>query len=319
MFITQKKWYSKNHESMSLYKLLTPKAFIELLNKETVRRVVPIDSTWYLPNLNKDGKKEFLEVERIPNAVYFDIDSVKNTDSPYPHMAPDLNTFNKSMSNLGITKDDVLVVYDRIGTFSAPRCAWTLTMFGHNPVFLLNNFNLYKKAGFPLDTTKKTAYSDYSMTDYKSHINLCPQNVVTYEEMLDLVQKGELKSKYNVYDARSLGRYEGRDPEPRPNFPSGHITGTQPLPFTEILDPASKAIPQNSGDTKKLIDGVLEKLEDTYDPSKPTIVMCGTGVSACIIKAALEHAGVSDIKLYDGSWTEWVMRSDKSMLAKNRD
>ncbi|QLG70684.1 hypothetical protein HG535_0A06260 [Zygotorulaspora mrakii] len=303
---------------MSLYKLLSPKAFVELLQKETVRRVIPVDSTWYLPNLKRDGKKEYLEVERIPNAVYFDIDRIKDTNSPYPHMAPTIEQFNKGMSELGITKDDVLVVYDRIGTFSAPRCAWTLSMFGHNPVFLLNNFNLYKKAGYPLDTAKKTTYSGYETTSYKAHINLCSENVVSYETILDLVQKGNLKKKYNVYDARSLGRFEGREPEPRPNFPSGHISGTQPLPFTELLV-ESNALPESPEATKKKIEQVYKNLDDTFDPTKPTIVMCGTGVSACIVKTALEYAGITDVKLYDGSWTEWVLRSPPDLLANNRD
>lgn len=73
---------------------------MEILQKETSHRVVAVDSTWYLPNMKKDGFKEFLEVERIPGAVYFDIDGVKDTKSPYPHMLPDSATFNKYMSKL---------------------------------------------------------------------------------------------------------------------------------------------------------------------------------------------------------------------------
>ncbi len=61
---------------------------------------------------------------------------------------------------------------------------------------------------------------------------------------------------------------------------------------------------------EKKVQEAFKKLNNTYDPSKPTIVMCGTGVSACIIRTALEHSGVKDIKLYDGSWVEWVLRSD---------
>lgn len=304
---------------MALYKLLTPKAFVELLHKETARRVIPVDSTWYLPNLKRDGKQEFLDRERIANAVYFDIDEVKDSQSPYPHMAPDLATFNRSMSQLGIRKDDILVVYDTIGNFSAPRCAWTLTTFGHKPVYLLNNYVLYKQQGYPVDTSKKTSYTPYETTSYVSDVDLRPEEVVTYEEMLNLVKKGELSKNYNVYDARALPRFEGKAPEPRPNLPSGHIPGTQPLPYPDVLDSNSKAFPQDSSEMKLKLDEAFKNLKDTFDPTKPTIALCGTGVSGCIIKKALEHSGIKNVRLYDGSWTEWAMRSDPALLAKKRD
>lgn len=304
---------------MSLYKLITPKAFIELVKNETSRRIVPIDSSWYLPNLNRDAKKEFLNEERIPKSVYFDIDAVKDMKSPYPHMAPDLATFNQGMSSLGITKDDILVVYDRIGNFSAPRCAWTLSMFGHTPVYLLNNYILYKRAGYALDTTKRTKLSEYLPSNYKADVNLCSENVISYEEMLDLVKSGNLGQRYNVYDARALPRFEGRAPEPRPGLPSGHIPGTQPLPYVNVLDSDSNAFPDNPDDMKAKLEETFTKLKDTFDPAKPTVVMCGTGVSGCIIMKALEHAGIKDVKLYDGSWTEWALRADHSLIAKGRD
>lgn len=304
---------------MALYKLITPKAFVELLRKETSRRVIPVDSTWYLPNLKRDGKQEFLEKERLADAVFFDIDKVIDSSSPYPHMVPDLATFNQSMSQLGIKKDDILVVYDTIGNFSAPRCAWTLTMFGHKPVYLLNNYILYKQEGYPVDQAKQTSCSPHEPTDYVSDVNLCPREVVSYEEMLQLVQKGELSKKYNVFDARALPRFEGKAPEPRPGLPSGHIPGSQPLPFFDVLDPTTKAFPQEPNEMKRKLEETFKNLNDNFDPAKPTIAMCGTGVTGCIIKKALEHSGIKDVRLYDGSWTEWAIRSDPALLAKNRD
>ena len=32
---------------------------------------------------------------------------------------------------------------------------------------------------------------------------------------------------------------------------------------------------------------------------------CGSGVSACVVAAALDLAGVVDVPLYDGAYTEW--------------
>lgn len=302
---------------MSLYKLLTPQGFVEL-TKTATKRIVTIDSTWYLPNLGKDGKKEYLELERIPGAVYFDIDGIKDTKSPYPHMAPDITTFNHGMSQLGLQNDDILVVYDRIGNFSGPRCAWTLALFGHSPVYLLNNFNVYKDLGLPLDHTKKTEFTSYPKSEYQATNFLGDRQVVPYEEILRLVETGEIKN-YNFFDARALPRFEGKAPEPRPDIPSGHVPGAQPLPFNELLDEKTKQFPETQEQMELKLKEAWEKLGDVYDPKKKTICMCGTGVTGCIIKTALEHAGIEGVKLYDGSWVEWNLRSQSPLIAKNRD
>ena len=44
--------------------------------------------------------------------------------------------------------------------------------------------------------------------------------------------------------------------------------------------------------------------------SSDIISMCGSGITACHNILALELAGISDVKLYVGSWSEWI--TDKS-------
>lgn len=63
----------------------------------------------------------------IPNARFFDLDKVADTSSPYPHMLPSPEIFKDAMSELGISRDDTVVVYDsaELGIFSGPRVAWT--------------------------------------------------------------------------------------------------------------------------------------------------------------------------------------------------
>ena len=38
-----------------------------------------------------------------------------------------------------------------------------------------------------------------------------------------------------VVDARSSGRFMGKEPEPRSGVPSGHIPGSRNIPFTDVL------------------------------------------------------------------------------------
>lgn len=41
-------------------------------------------------------------------------------------------------------------------------------------------------------------------------------------------------------------------------------------------------------------------IEKKVDLSMPVGVSCGSGVSACIVAAALQHVGITDVPLYDG-------------------
>ena len=49
----------------------------------------------------------------------------------------------------------------------------------------------------------------------------------------------------------------------------------------------------------------LAALLEGLDPSKRTIVSCGSGVSASGSYFALKAAGFTDLAVYDGSWMEW--------------
>ena len=45
-----------------------------------------IDASWYLPNVDRLGLKEF-ESKHIPGASFFDLDNFSDANSDLPHMA----------------------------------------------------------------------------------------------------------------------------------------------------------------------------------------------------------------------------------------
>ena len=47
-----------------------------------------------------------------------------------------------------------MVVYDtaELGIFSAPRVGWTLKVFGHDHVHILNNFKIWIEEGYPTES-----------------------------------------------------------------------------------------------------------------------------------------------------------------------
>jgi thiosulfate/3-mercaptopyruvate sulfurtransferase len=291
-----------NRRSFSSY-LVTPKELSEALKKNppskisTAPRTVAVCATWFMPNSPLNGLETFRE-QRIPNARFFDLDKVIDKHSPYPHMLPKASDFAKAMSALGIRKDDVVVVYDskEQGIFSAPRVGWTMKAFGHDSVHLLNNFKLWVEEGYP---TESGEFWDVDTCVYPIPL-FETSKLVEFDEMKEIAKdfNKEGSEGVQILDARSQGRWSGKDAEPRPGLESGHIPGSISMPMTELLDPVKKTI---------LPAEQLKKIFEArgVDPKKPIINSCGTGVTAAIIDAALTEAGYGEEgrRLYDGSWT----------------
>lgn len=115
-------------------------AWLHQMLKERPSSLRVIDGSWFLPSAKRDPPKEFLQ-KRIPGARYFDIDDCRDKNNPYEHMIPSEAEFGKYVSNLGITNNSHVIVYDTSespGVFSAPRVWWTFRVFGHENVSVLD-------------------------------------------------------------------------------------------------------------------------------------------------------------------------------------
>lgn len=298
---------------MSLYKIISPKDYIQLTKTASKNRIVTVDASWHMPNTNRSGLKEYLEGPRLPNSIFFDIDDVKDDKSKFPHMLPTLSIFNDKLSKLGLLPNDTLIVYDKIGNFASPRAAWTFTTLGHEgSVYLLNNYNEYLRLNekdsetYPLEHGAIEKITNFTPTNYEVKNDHIKDQVFSIDDVKKLVDSGDIKN-YNFFDARSFDRYNGVAPEPRAGLTSGHVPGCSSLPFLPLLNPETKGLLPK----EELKEAILKTLKDTgaeFDPKKPTLSMCGTGVTGVIVKTALEESGlVGSSKLYDGSWTEWAL------------
>ncbi|KAL2864346.1 thiosulfate sulfurtransferase [Aspergillus lucknowensis] len=296
--------------SFSSY-LVSPKELSEALKKNsptkisTFPRVIPLCAAWFMPN-DPEGRTgiDVFRKHRIPQARFFDLDAIKDTESPYPHMLPTAEAFAGAMSELGIRREDEVVVYDseELGIFSAPRVGWTLRVFGHPKVHILNNYRLWVRDNYPTETgeLQQPEKTNYPVPNYDSKL------VIPYLELKEIAKehRKEGAKEVEILDARSHDRWAGTDPEPRPGLSSGHIPGSKSLPFQELLDPETKTF-LPSAELRKIFEG------HDVDETKSIISSCGTGVTATIIETALGLAEYGDPgirRVYDGSWTEWAQR-----------
>ena len=287
--------------------LVTPANLSQALAKNaptkisTSPRIIPLCAAWFLPSdpEGRTGCGAFTAL-RIPTARFFDLDAVCDRDSPYPHMLPTAEHFAESMRALGVRRDDTLVVYDtrELGIFSAPRVAWTLRFFGHPAVHVLNNFRRWVDEGFPTESGDSTPADPSSYPVPKFHD---PSAVACFREMKSIAKDcgKEGSDGVQIVDARSPGRFSGRDPEPREGLSSGHMPWSFNIPLPEILDPTSKTL---------LPAAELQRLFEAkgLDPEKAIYSTCGSGVMAAALEMAFAEAGFGDEKqrkVYDGSWT----------------
>ena len=258
------------------------------INKKNIK---VLDASWYLPNVNRDPKKEFFQ-KRIPKSVFFDIDDICDKKSLLPHMLPDKKLFENKVSDLGIKNNDTLIIYCRQGVLSSPRVWWMFKYFGHKKVFVLNGgLKAWAIANGKIKSgPKRIIQTKYKVGKVNKTLNL------TYEEILYLKKK---KKKLSILDARPTRRFLKLDPEPRKNIGKGIIKGSNSLEASSIeLNGFFK--------TKSNMRGIFKKV---IQNNNRIICTCGSGISACSLAFSLSVIGLFNWSVYDGSWTEWYLKT----------
>lgn len=260
--------------------------------------LVVFDATYYMPAEGKKGEVEFFN-RRIPGARFFDVDRVADTETDLPHMVPTAGRFARLVGEMGVSNQHRVVFYDQKGIFSAPRGWWLFRLFGHDRVAVLDGGLPAWLAGRrPVETGAASAPSPAVFQPYLRASLL--------RGLGDMRRNLESQAE-QVLDARARDRFTGAAPEPRPGLPSGHMPGSLNVPFTELLNPDK---------TMKAPDGLRAVFAGAgFDPVRPAVCSCGSGLTATVVSLGLAVAGFDAGAIYDGSWTEWASQADASIAS----
>lgn len=205
------------------------------------------------------------------------------------HPLPSPQEFGVALGRLGVTASTEVVAYDlAAGANAASRLWWMLRAIGHERVRVLD--------GLPATWER----ADLRMTRDPVEFEPAPAYVASEYRWptadIDAVDAARTDAARLVLDARSRPRFRG---EMEPIDPiAGHVPGAKNLFHLSLTDADGRLLEANA-----IADAVAAVAGDV--PLDRAIVHCGSGVTACHLMLAIEHAGLSRPTLYVGSWSEW--------------
>ncbi|HVM37881.1 MAG TPA: sulfurtransferase [Sphingomicrobium sp.] len=241
-----------------------------------------VDCSAFMPDSGRDARAEFLAAH-IPGARLLDINAVRDTSNPAPHMLPSAADFGQAMEELGVGRDERIIVYDNSPLRTAARGWFMLRHFGARRVAILDGgFQKWRGEGRPIESGE--AVPRHARFD-------------AVEQPSRIVSKAEVPSAGALVDARGAARFEGSEPDPRPGVAPGHIPGSRNLPFAALYRDDGTFRPRDELAGAFVAAGV--------DPHSPFTATCGSGVTANSLIFAAHLLGNDRTRLYDGSWSEW--------------
>ncbi|PYI53379.1 sulfurtransferase [Paenibacillus flagellatus] len=237
--------------------------------------------------------REAYERDHVPGAVFVDFKAVL-TDPPREHGGrsplPSPETLAERLGALGIDRSTPVVVYEDGNGPAAARLWWVLTYLGHDAASVLDGgYAAWTAAGLPVTAEKP------SPERRTFDVALRPERLVGVEEAR-AASGGS--SGAALVDSRDASQYRGLEAPYDPV--AGHIPGAVNYFWKDALS----------------ADGTWKDAESLrahfagLDPSGEIIVYCGSGISATPNVLALEEAGFANVKLYAGSWSDWISYPD---------
>ncbi|MBP2000588.1 thiosulfate/3-mercaptopyruvate sulfurtransferase [Paenibacillus shirakamiensis] len=289
------------------------------------------------------GRMAYQE-DHIPGAVYFDLE--QDLSAPIQthggrHPLPNVEDLEACFKKAGIGPETRVIAYDDQGGAMASRLWWLLRWLGHDQVYVLDEgYSTWKNAGYPVSSDTPIVVPSSFVAKVR------PERVATVDEVriassasaedqatdrhslhegefdVSLLKASDrLSTESSVVEGleAAFGLEEGADQSELTSLKAPILIDSREprryAGFEEPIDHKSGHIPGAVNHFWKNSIGEqgqwksIQELEDQFisiSKDREVIVYCGSGVTACPNVLALEQAGYQNVKLYAGSWSDWI-------------
>lgn len=204
--------------------------------------------------------------------------------------------FERLMGSLGIRSTDTIVLHGDNHNWFAAHGFWLLKYYGHQDVRIMNGGRVkwLNEDDKPL-TSDRTRVTPASYAVSQEHPGLRAR----VADVLAASSSGACR----IVDVRSPDEYLGKAISP-PGLQEGaqrggHVPGAVNVPWARSVNPDG---------TFKSADQLRQIYVDGagVDPTRPAICYCRVGERSSHTWFVLKYLlGVTDVRNYDGSWTEY--------------
>lgn len=272
--------------------IMSPEHLHKQMEKEDIV-IIDVRSNLQWPDEGFEAYKE----SHIPGAYYLHLEddlSGEVQEHGGNHPLPNMERFAKKLSEFGIDEHSQVVIYDEANEMFAARAWWLLQYVGVDQTFVLNGgYTAWVQDGY--EVTDEVPMKKSKVFQPKA----ASDTTVTMEEVRD-----RDKQETVLIDSRAFDRYLGKT-EPLYQK-AGHIPGAKNYFWQDVLD--------EKGNWKSIAE-LQEHFKDLKQADE-IIVSCGSGISACPNILALQMAGFNHVKLYPGSFSDWISYEENKVETK---
>jgi thiosulfate/3-mercaptopyruvate sulfurtransferase len=262
---------------------------------------VLVETQWVQEHLD-DESIRIIEVDEnpalyaeshIPGAIGFDWKKDLQDQVKRDFLGPD--AFSALFGGRGVSNDHTVVLYGDRNNWFAAYTYWYLKYYGHNAVKLMNGpREKWISEGRPV-SSEVPSYEAQSFEVF--------QEDAAIRALRDEVMAA-LDSDTRLVDVRSPAEYSGEliamaGYEQEGAQRGGHIPGAASVPWAQAVKEDGTF--KSADELSELYGG-----KGVSGTGKPIIAYCRIGERSAHTWFVLhELLGESDVKNYDGSWTEW--------------
>jgi len=261
----------------------------------------PLVSTeWAAEHLNDEGLR-FVEVDvntesydsgHIPGALGWNWKT--QLQDQLQRTIASQEDFQTLLRESGIDKDTTIILYGDNNNWFAAWAYWLLKYYNHDDVKLIDGGRKKWEAEGRELTQDVPSYdtTDYTIESVNKQ----------YRAFRDDVAERLGKESVGLVDVRSPDEFTGKILAPpglnELSLRAGHIPGASNIPWSEAV---------NEDGTFKSVDELKKIYENKgITPDKEIISYCRIGERSAHSWFVLnELLGYSNVRNYDGSWTEW--------------